>query len=118
LGANKKLDFNNYDDNPSEQHNILTNEQKVIPIKEERFTVEVPILNEGIYINGRRLKDYDKLQGSEILSSIKDRKIKVGELVIKKNRVKVNNKIEIDIKKEETTVKYPDVLSNSGTDES
>jgi hypothetical protein len=42
----------------------------------------------------------------------------VGELVIKKNRVTVNNKIEIDIKNEETIVKYPDVISHSGTDES
>ena len=191
----KNSDFNNNNNKPSEQHNILTNEQKVIPIKEERFTisketvtedvkiekrwitktkkVEVPILNEEIYINNRRLKYYDKLQGSEILSKVKDRlteglasvindgkkdlgysileahesnrefiplfegiknsnvstkeiekvipifgeeivitkrKIKVGELVIKKNRVTVNNKIEIDIKKEEATVKYPDVI--------
>jgi hypothetical protein len=91
--VNKKLDFNNYDDSPSEQHNILTNEQKSFQSKKrgsqslkkllrrskdrkrwitKTKKVEVPILNEEIYINGRRLKYYDKLQGSEY-SNVKDR---------------------------------------------
>ena len=198
--VNKKLDVdnNNNSNSPSEQQNILTNEQTVIPIKEERFSisketvtenvkiekrwitkskkVEVPVFSEEIYVNGRRLKYYDKLLGSNILSKVKDRlkegldsigddkkeqgysmleahesnrefiplfegvkngtdvsnkemekvipifgeeilitkrKIKVGELVIKKNRVTVNNKIEIDIKKEEVTVKRPEVIKHS-----
>jgi stress response protein YsnF len=46
--------------------------------------------------------------GEEIV--ITKRKIKVGELGIKKNRVTVRNKIEINIKKEEVTVKRPEVI--------
>ena len=34
--------------------------------------------------------------------------VKLGEVIIKKNRVTVNNKIDVDIKKEEVTVQYPD----------
>lgn len=47
---------------------------------------------------------------------IAKRKVKVGELVIKKNRVTVNNKVEIDIKKEEATVKHPEAIQ-PGTEE-
>lgn len=198
-GVNKKLDLNN--NNPSEQQDTPIDEQKVIPIKEERFSisketiaedvkiekrwitktkkVEVPLLNEEIYVNGRRLKYYDKLFGSDVLTKVKDRlkeglesatndkkeleysileaheskreiipliegvknndsdkennreiekiipifgeeiviakrRVKVGELVIKKNRVTINNKIKIDIKKEVAVVKDPNVI-NSGS---
>ena len=99
--VNKKLDLNNNDNdnNPSEQQDTVIDEQKVIPIKEERFSisketvtedvkiqkrrvtktkkVEVPVLAEEIYVNGRRLRYYDKLPGSEILSKVKD-KLKEG----------------------------------------
>jgi hypothetical protein len=34
--------------------------------------------------------------------------VKLGEVIIKKNRVTVNNKIDVDIKKEKVTVQYPD----------
>lgn len=44
--------------------------------------------------------------GEEIV--ISKRRVKVGELVIKKNRVTVNKKIDIDIIKEKATVEYPD----------
>lgn len=201
----KELDLNN---KSSEQPNPIKDERviRVIPVKEEGFSisketvmenvkiekrwirrtkkVEVPLLNEEIYVNGRRLKYYDKLFGTDILSKVKDRlkegldnatndkkgleystleaheskreiipllegvknndndidsdkynnaeiekiipifgeeiviakrRIKVGELVIKKNRVTINNKIKIDIKKEEVIVKDPNVIK-SGAD--
>ena len=189
--VDRKLGLNNNNNNPSQQHDTLIDEQKVIPIKEERFSIskqtitedvkiekrwitktkkiEVPLLSEEIYINGKRMRYQDKLKGSEIISKVKDklkegldiasndkkehgyslleaheskreiiplfedakdeteinsnetekvipifgeeivitkRKIKVGELVIKKNRVTVDNKIEINITKEEATVKH------------
>lgn len=198
--VNKKLDLNNNsnNNNPLGQHDTLIDVQKIIPIKEERFSItketvaevvkiqkrrvtktkkiEVPILSEEIFVNGRRLRYYDKLPGSEILSKVKDslkegldiatnnkkeqgystleaheskreiiplfesvnegtdannnkeiekvipilgeeivitkRKVKVGELVVKKNRVTVHNKIEIGIKKEEARVKHPDVTTS------
>lgn len=94
----EELDLNNNNNNPSEPQYTLE-EQKVIPIKEERFSisketvtedvkiekrwitktkkVEVPILNEEIYVNGRRLRYYDKIKGSEIFSKVKD-KLKEG----------------------------------------
>ena len=34
--------------------------------------------------------------------------VKLGEVIIKKNRVTVNNKIDVDIQKEKVTVQYPD----------
>ena len=34
--------------------------------------------------------------------------VKLGEVIIKKNRVTVNNKIDVDIQKEKATVQYPD----------
>jgi stress response protein YsnF len=197
----KKLDLNN---KSSERPNTIT-DKWVIPVKEERFSisketvmenvkiekrwitktkkVEVPIINEEIYVNGRRLKYYDKLFGSDILSKVKDRlkegldsatndkkglgystleayeskreiipllegfknndndsdkynneeieriipifgeeiviakrRVKVGELVIKKNRVTINNKIKIDIKKEEAIVKDPNVIKSGADD--
>ena len=38
-----------------------------------------------------------------------DKKIvKVGEVIIKKNRVTVNTKIDVDIHKEKVSVQYPD----------
>ncbi|MDQ6667184.1 MAG: DUF2382 domain-containing protein, partial [Thermoproteota archaeon] len=33
--------------------------------------------------------------------------VKLGEVIIKKNRVTVNNKIDVDIQKEKVTVQYP-----------
>ena len=197
----KKLD-------KSPEPHVTIADKWVIPLKEERFSisketvmenvkiekrwtakskkVDVPLLNEEIYVNGRRLKYYDKLFGSDVLSKVKarlkegldsaandmkemgysiveaheskreiipifecgnnnnsendkddkddneeiekiipifgekivitKRRVKVGELVIKKNRVTINNKIKINIKKEEAIVKNPHVI-NSGTDE-
>jgi stress response protein YsnF len=188
-----------------ELQNFSPTDKWVIPIKEERFSiskevvvenvkiekrwitktkkVEVPLLNEEIYVNGRRLKYYDKLLGIDILSKVKARlkegldsatndkkeleysiseaheskreiipifegiknndgdsdkddndncdreiekiipifgeeiviakkRVKVGELVIKKNRVTINNKIKINIKKEEAIVKSPHVIKS------
>jgi stress response protein YsnF len=34
--------------------------------------------------------------------------VKLGEVIIKRNRVTVNNKIDVDIQKEKVTVQYPD----------
>jgi stress response protein YsnF len=34
--------------------------------------------------------------------------VKLGEVIIKKNRVTINNKIDVDIQKEKATVQYPD----------
>ena len=39
---------------------------------------------------------------------ISKKMVKLGEVIIKKNRVTVNNKIDVDIKKEKVTVQYPD----------
>jgi stress response protein YsnF len=80
--------------NHLEQHDSHIDIQKIIPIKEERFSIsketvvedvkiqkrqvtktkkiEVPVLSEEIYVNGRRLRYYDKLLGSELLSKVKD----------------------------------------------
>lgn len=201
--ATSKLDLNNKSPEPQ---NTIT-DKWVIPVREERFSisketvmenvkiekrwitktkkVEVTLLNEEIYINGRRLKYYDKLFGSDVLSKVKTRlkegldsatkdkkelgysiaeshelkreiipifegvknndsdsvsdkddneviekiipifgekiviakkRVKVGELVIKKNRVTTNNKVKINIKKEEAIVKSPRVIK-SGADE-
>jgi len=203
--TDKKIDLNN---GSSKQLDTLTDEQKIIPIKEERFSVStetiaedvkiekrwvtktkkiaVPLINEEIYVNGRRLRYYDKLKGISLLAKARDRlregldrvtndkkeqgyslleaneskreiiplfeggksgdsrnnddsgasnkeiekvipvfgeellitkrRVKVGELAIKKNRVTVNNKIEIDIKKEEAAVRHPDGIK-PGTEE-
>jgi stress response protein YsnF len=192
-----KLDLNN---KSLEPQNFSSTDKWVIPVKEEGFSiskevvvenvkiekrwitktkkVDVPLLNEEIYVNGRRLKYYDKLFGSDILSKVKTRlkegldsatndkkeleysileaheskrdiipifegiknggdsdkddneeiekiipifgeeiviakkRVKVGELVIKKNRVTINNKIKINIKKEEAIVKSPHVIKS------
>jgi stress response protein YsnF len=63
---------------------------------------------DDIESNSKETEKVISIFGEEIV--ITKRKIKVGELVIKKNRVTVNNRIEIDIKKEETTVNYPEPL--------
>ena len=34
--------------------------------------------------------------------------VKLGEVIVKKNLVTVNNIIDVDIKKEKVTVQYPD----------
>jgi stress response protein YsnF len=34
--------------------------------------------------------------------------VKLGEVIIKKNRVTINNKIDVDIQKEKVRVQYPD----------
>jgi stress response protein YsnF len=84
----------------------------------ESKRVTIPLfegVKDGTDVSTKEIEKVITIFGEEIV--ITKRKIKVGELVIKK-RVTVNNKIEIDIKKEETTVKYTDVLSHSGTDES
>lgn len=54
--VNKKLDVDNNNNNsncPSEQQNILTNEQKVIPIKEERFSISKETVTENVKIEKR-----------------------------------------------------------------
>jgi len=42
--------------------------------------------------------------------------VKLGEVIIKKNRVTVNNKIDVDIQKEKVTVQYPDGIVQQLTD--
>jgi stress response protein YsnF len=166
---------------------------QVIPINEERFCIskeiitedikiekrwvtktkkiQVPFLREEVYVNDRNLKYYQKGDGDDILSKVKERIkesfdtinknqkkkyfsiseqheanreiiplfdpnysddndsaqeiekvipifgeeivvskriVKLGELVIKKNRVTVNKKLEIAITKEKIVVEYPD----------
>lgn len=61
--------------------------------------------------NNEEIEEVIPIFGEEIV--ITKRKVKVGELVIKKNRVTVDNKIEIDIKKEEARTKHPDVTTFS-----
>jgi stress response protein YsnF len=176
--------------NPPGQANMPNEE--VIPINEEKFSIlketvteeikiekrwitktkriQVPFLNEEVYVNNRQLKYYEKL-GGNVLSKIKHRikesfdsanndntkqiyslseeheskreiiplfgdannnetnnikeiekvipifgeeiviskrRVKLGELVIKKNRVTVNKKIEIHAQTEKATLEYPD----------
>jgi stress response protein YsnF len=47
---------------------------------------------------------------------ISKRVIKLGEVLIKKNRVTVNNKLDVDIQKEKVTVQYPDGAMQQLTD--
>ena len=168
------------------QADIHANDDQLIPINEEKFSIsketltenikiekrwitktksiKVPFLSEEVYVNNRQLKYYEKL-GGNILSKVKDkikegfdssnntilkqdyeskreivpifedgtsnnnnnikeiekvipifgeeiviskRTVKLGELVIKKNSVTANKKIDIDVRKEKVTVEYPD----------
>jgi len=47
---------------------------------------------------------------------ISKKMVKLGEVIIKKNRVTVNNKIDVDIKKEKVTVQYPDGIMQQLTE--
>ncbi len=71
-------------------------------------------INDGTDANNKEIEKVIPMFGEEIV--ITKRKVKVGELVIKKNRVTVDNKIEIDIKKEEASVKHPKEIK-PGTEE-
>jgi stress response protein YsnF len=55
--VNKKLDLNNNNNsnNPLEQHDTLIDVQKVIPIKEERFSISKETITEHVKIEKRRV---------------------------------------------------------------
>jgi stress response protein YsnF len=56
--------------------------------------------------NNKEIEKAIPIYAEEIVISKK--MVKLGEVIIKKNRVTVNNKIDVDIKKEKVTVQYPD----------
>ncbi|MDQ6866829.1 MAG: DUF2382 domain-containing protein [Thermoproteota archaeon] len=56
--------------------------------------------------NNEEIEKVIPIYAEEIVISKKI--VKLGEVIIKKNRVTVNNKIDVDIKKEKVTVQYPD----------
>ena len=70
-------------------------------------------------IEGQDKNEIEKtvpIWGEEIL--VTKRKVKLGEIVIKKSRVRENKRIDIDIRKEKITIEYPngvkDELTGSG----
>jgi len=56
--------------------------------------------------NNEEIEKVIPIYGEEIVISKKI--VKLGEVIIKKNRVTVNTKIDVDIQKEKVTVQYPD----------
>jgi stress response protein YsnF len=70
--------------------------------------------NDSVKYNNEEIERIIPIFGEEIV--IAKRRVKVGELVIKKNRVTINNKIKIDIKKEEAIVKDPNVIKSGADD--
>jgi stress response protein YsnF len=56
--------------------------------------------------NNEEIEKVIPIYAEEIVISKKI--VKLGEVIIKKNRVTVNNKIDVDIQKEKVTVQYPD----------
>jgi stress response protein YsnF len=56
--------------------------------------------------NNEEIEKVIPIYAEEIVVS--KRMVKLGEVIIKKNRVTVNNKIDVDIQKEKVTVQYPD----------
>jgi len=56
--------------------------------------------------NNEEIEKVIPIYAEEIV--ISKQMVKLGEVIIKKNRVTVNNKIDVDIQKEKVTVQYPD----------
>jgi stress response protein YsnF len=67
---------------------------------------ELAPLLEGQQDNNNETERTIPIWGEEIIVS--KRKIKLGEVVIRKRRIVENRKIDVDIKKEKVTVEYPD----------
>jgi stress response protein YsnF len=67
-------------------------------------------------IEGREKSETEKIVpiwGEEII--VRKRKVKLGEIVIRKRRIIENKKIDIGIKKEKVSVEYPDGLKQELT---
>lgn len=85
--------------------------KQVYSLSEEHETKReiIPLFEDANNNETNDIKEIEKvipIYGEEIV--ISKRRIKVGEIVIKKNRVTVNKKIDIDIIKEKATVEYPE----------
>jgi stress response protein YsnF len=67
-------------------------------------------------IEGQEKSETEKIVpiwGEEII--VRKRKVKLGEIVIRKRRIIENKKIDIGIKKEKVSVEYPDGLEQELT---
>ncbi len=60
--VNKKLDLNNNDDNHLEQHDSHIDIQKIIPIKEERFSISKETVVEDVKIQKRWVTKTKKVE--------------------------------------------------------
>jgi stress response protein YsnF len=67
-------------------------------------------------IEGKEKMDTERIVpiwGKEVI--VRKRKVKLGEIVIRKRRIIENKKIDIGIKKEKVSVEYPDGLEQELT---
>ena len=92
--SSNKLSEDNSKNNPNQKHHILD-----FSTKGETVSL----------IEGQEKSETEKIVpiwGEEIV--VRKRKVKLGEIVIRKRRVIASKKIDIDIKKEKVSVEHPD----------
>ena len=92
--SSNKLSEDNSKNNPNQKHHNLD-----FSIKGETVSL----------IEGQEKSETEKIVpiwGEEIV--VRKRKVKLGEIVIRKRRVIASKKIDIDIKKEKVSVEHPD----------
>lgn len=92
--SSNKLSEDNSKDNPNQKHHTLD-----FSTKGETVSL----------IEGQEKSETEKIVpiwGEEIV--VRKRKVKLGEIVIRKRRVIASKKIDIDIKKEKVSVEHPD----------
>lgn len=93
--SSNKLSEDNSKDNPNQKHHTL------VDFSTKGETVSL--------IEGQEKSETEKIVpiwGEEIV--VRKRKVKLGEIVIRKRRVIASKKIDIDIKKEKVSVEHPD----------
>jgi stress response protein YsnF len=108
--VNKQIvqSFEDIDNTQKKQYSILeSNESKreLIPLFDD-IGKKNNGSNEKYNIANKETRKIIPILGEQVVVS--KRIVKIGELVITKNKVIKNKKIAIDTKSEEVTIKYPD----------
>jgi stress response protein YsnF len=94
-----------------EMNDIQKNQYSILEQHEAKREL-VPLADNGNsknrsdYVNGKETEKIIPILGEEVVVS--KRIVKLGELIITKNKITKNKKIAINIKKEQATIKYPD----------
>jgi stress response protein YsnF len=103
---NKRIvqSFEEMDDNQRNQYSILEqheSKRELVPLLDNANNK-----NRSDNVKSKETKKVIPILGEEVVVS--KRIVKLGELIITRNKITKNKKIAVDIKKEQATIKYPD----------